>query len=317
MKLYFDHEFVEKWTVGFDELKAEMATYDLDELAEITWVSKEKIQKAARLYAASDNAAMQLGVAIDMQRTGVACCHAIVAMMALCKNIDQPGGNIIANPPFGVTAPGLGGWGIEKLEEIYPRTRENNVIGVDKWPLMKLGMLVDHPDDAADLLVERPNEVIRASIFAGDNTLPCMGTDPDKWKEGLGQLDFNICMDLWMTPTAFELCDVLLPVKTFPEKDSVRACLYNLGTTNHAIDPIGDCLSDAEIANLIASSFQQEMAYPTRMVVPRGRPGSLRGCIRLAPLERQRAARPGACWRDRLWRRHPLHALQGLQGKGW
>lgn len=272
----YDHEFVEKWCYGFDELAAEMAEYDLDELAEICWVPKEKIQKAARLYASSDNAAFQLGVAIDMQRTGFNCCHAIIAMMALCKNIDQPGGNIIANPPFGITAPGLGGWGIDKLEKLYPQIREKTVIGVEKWPLMKLGMLVDMPDDAATLMNERPGEVLRAAILIGENPLPNMATDPDYWKKGFEQLDFNVCLDLWMTPSAFELCEVLLPVKTFPEKDSVRCCLYNLGAISHCIEPVGEAKSDAEIINLIAERFEPELGWATEhecydeMVAPAG-----------------------------------------------
>ena len=259
----YDHEFVEKWTHGFDELAAAMAEYDMDYLCERCWVPREKVEKAARLYAASDNAAFQLGVAIDMQRAGVACCHAIVAMMALCDNVDVPGGNIIANPPFGVTAPGLGGFGVEILEKLHPGTREKHVIGVKDWPLMKLGMLVDFTDGVADTMITDEPEPLRAGFFMGTNTLPNMGQDPEKWKRGMERLEFNIIADLWMTPTAMELCDVFLPVKTYPEKQSVRACLYNLGTTNPVIDPIGDCKSDAEIINIVGSRFDKEVTFET------------------------------------------------------
>ena len=257
----YDKEFVEKWTFGFDRLKEVLAGYDLDELAEATWIPKEKIIKAAHLYAESNNAALQLGVAIDMQKDGVACAQALMSLMALCKNVDQPGGNIIANPPFGISAPGLGGWGIEKLEAIDPGVREKYVVGVDRYPLMKLGMLVDHPDDTLEMLLSGDPYKLRAGIFMGTNPLPNMAQDPERWLEAYNSLEFNVVLDLWMTPTAMEVCDVILPIKTFAEGESLRACLYNLGAINPCIDPVGECKSDAEIVNLIGSRFHKDIVF--------------------------------------------------------
>jgi anaerobic selenocysteine-containing dehydrogenase len=254
----YSHEFVEKWTHGFDKLKAAMDEYSFEELAETTWCDLEKIKKAARMYAAANNGAFQLGVAIDMQRTGVACAQALSDMMAICDNLDQPGGNIFAPPPFGIPHPGVGGWGVEKYSVEY---REKTVIGAEKWPLMKLGMLVDHPDDFAETLITEQPYKMHGGWMAGENPLPCMATDPYKWQKGLLKNDYNVCVDLWMTPSAMELCDLVLPVATFAEKDSIRCCLYNLATINKAIDNVGETKSDLEIINLLAERFEKQNGW--------------------------------------------------------
>ena len=55
----YDKEFVEKWTYGFDKLKERAQEFPPDKVEEITWVPKEKIIQAARLYAASKPAAIR------------------------------------------------------------------------------------------------------------------------------------------------------------------------------------------------------------------------------------------------------------------
>ena len=50
----YDHDFVEKWCYGFEQLAEAVEPYTLEKTAEITWVEPEKIEKAARMMAAAD-----------------------------------------------------------------------------------------------------------------------------------------------------------------------------------------------------------------------------------------------------------------------
>ena len=93
-KLY-DEEFIEKWTYGFDELKERVQEYPPEKVAEITWIPKEKIIEAARMYATSKPAAIQWGVAIDQSKECVPTLHALIALWTVTGNLDVPGGNII------------------------------------------------------------------------------------------------------------------------------------------------------------------------------------------------------------------------------
>ena len=61
----YDKEFVDKYTLGFDQLSAHIEDYPPERVEEITWVPADKIRDAARLYAESKPAAIQWGNGID------------------------------------------------------------------------------------------------------------------------------------------------------------------------------------------------------------------------------------------------------------
>ena len=62
----YDHDFVENWCYGFDELVERVAEYPTDKVAEICWLDEQDIIDAARMYAAAKPAGVQWGLAIDM-----------------------------------------------------------------------------------------------------------------------------------------------------------------------------------------------------------------------------------------------------------
>ena len=61
----YDHDFVENWTVGFAELEKHVSQYSPESVEEITWVPANLIRDAARLYATSGPAIIQVGNGID------------------------------------------------------------------------------------------------------------------------------------------------------------------------------------------------------------------------------------------------------------
>jgi len=61
----YDKDFVENWVHGWDEFVRRAKEYPLDRVEKITWVPREKIARAARLYATTKPAGIQWGVAIE------------------------------------------------------------------------------------------------------------------------------------------------------------------------------------------------------------------------------------------------------------
>ena len=90
----YDHDFVEKWCYGFDELTGRVQEYPPAKVAEITWVPEDQIVRAARLLATSKPAAMQWGLAVDMVKEALPAGQAIVGLFQITGNVDVPGGNI-------------------------------------------------------------------------------------------------------------------------------------------------------------------------------------------------------------------------------
>ncbi|MEW6664200.1 MAG: molybdopterin-dependent oxidoreductase [Thermodesulfobacteriota bacterium] len=248
-KLY-DEVFVEKWVHGFPQLKERARSYTPEKVADITWLPPEQIVRAARMYASSKPAAVQWGVAIDQSRECMSSIHAIIALMSITGNVETPGGNVI-QPPI----PGLPS--LTKPAE----QRAGNAIP-SPFPLSPASG--QHVID--QILTGRPYP-IHASWVQGTNTF-VTEADPRRVYHALQKIDFNVVVDLFMTPTALALADIVLPAVTYAEKDGLTLFpppLPYVGALNRAIDPIGEAKSDAEINLQLGKRLNPE-AWPWKDV---------------------------------------------------
>jgi anaerobic selenocysteine-containing dehydrogenase len=92
----YDREFVEKWTVGFEELKNHLGRHSLQELARISWIPEDKLFAAARMYAGTKPSAITWGLGIDLQ--GINAMQAVRArciLRAVTGNLDVAGGELL------------------------------------------------------------------------------------------------------------------------------------------------------------------------------------------------------------------------------
>ncbi len=250
----YDKDFVDKWTYGFDDLAKRAAEYPVEKVAEITWVPKEKILAAARLYAKSKPALIQWGLAIDMTKESLPAAHGMTALWDITGNIDVPGGNLLVEPPCGVTS--YFGWGSELIS---PEQFEKR-IGMDKYPMLRYGIPLASPDEILETLLTDKPYPLKACWFEANNPIACMSADPKKMYKALSRLDFVVVVDLFMTPTATAFGDIVLPAATFPERDGCRAVWYSAQTINK-VTQIGECKSDMEIDRLVGKRFNPE-AWP-------------------------------------------------------
>ena len=94
----YDTEFVDEWTIGFDELKKFIKEYPPEKVEAITWVSAETIREITRMYATTKPACISPRNALD-QHTNTSCTiRATDILMAITGNLDVAGENIIALP---------------------------------------------------------------------------------------------------------------------------------------------------------------------------------------------------------------------------
>ena len=250
----YDKEFVDKWTYGFDDLAKRAAEYPVEKVAEITWIPKEKIVEAARLYAKSKPAMIVWGLAIDMTREALPAAQGMTALWDITGNIDVPGGNLIVEPPCGVTS--YFGWGFELL----PPKQFGKRIGMDKYPLLEFGLPLANPDELLETMLTDKPYPLKACWFQTNNPLACMSADPKKMYKGLSRLEFVVVVDLFMTPTATAFADIVLPAAAYPERDGHRAVWYSVQTINK-VTQTGECKSDLEINRLLGKRLNPE-AWP-------------------------------------------------------
>jgi anaerobic selenocysteine-containing dehydrogenase len=253
----YDHDFAYNWCHGFDQLKERVQEYPPEKVAEITWVPKEKIIAAARFYATSKPASITWGLATDQKPNGVQHAHCLCALMAICGNIDVPGGILLGAPSF--AAPMWWGW------ETLPKEVQDKRLGYPEYPAVTTAISTVQPDLPLDAMETGQPYPLKMSWIMSSNPISCPTAAPERWNEAFKKLDFNVVCDLFMTPSASSFGDLFLPVAAFPEKDGIVCTHYAsivllVGAINKALQ-VGECKSDDEILLELGKRLNPE-AFP-------------------------------------------------------
>jgi anaerobic selenocysteine-containing dehydrogenase len=205
----FDAEFVTRWTVGFEELKALLEDYSLPKVEGITWVPQNEIRRAAHLYAETKPACVFLGQTLDQQTNTSQAIRAITTLIAVTGNLDVPGGNIILSPVSMAKSH-------VELHDRLPLEMAKKRLG-SEFPLTQFEFtrFAHSPSGFKAVLNETPYPVKAMLIMAANPAL----TDANSREvvAALEKLDFLAVADIFMTKAA-ELADVVLPACTFLEQ---------------------------------------------------------------------------------------------------
>ncbi len=251
----YDHDFVDRWTYGFDALAERCMEKSLDEIAEMTWVPKEKIIAAARLFATSKPASIVWGLAVDMQSQGTPCAQSIAALWTITGNLDVPGGVVYTAAPMGVNQPSAGAWGYyDLLSEEMQKKR----IGWEKYPMYRYGLTQAMPDMC---LEEAEAGRLKGLWIQSSNTIACMSCETERWYEALKQVEFCAAVDIFLNPTIQAYADIVMPVKTWAEKQGVRAHYYFLSAITGGIATEGEAESDCEINRRLGKRFDGDTKF--------------------------------------------------------
>jgi anaerobic selenocysteine-containing dehydrogenase len=258
-KLY-DEEFVRNWTHGFDQLKKRVQEYPPNKVAVITGVPEEQIVVAARVYAASKPAAVQWGVGLDQSIECVSSLQAIGALWSITGNMDVPGGNIIRGDVFKMSL-------ANPARDTDPLVKHKNRIGIGKYPFLDWAGQIPG-ESLIDQMESGKPYALKASWLQGTNTFVNSTADARRTYEAFRKLNFNVLVDLFITPTAMAFADIVLPAATYPERDGLYTPVGGVNCTatiNKAIEPIGECKSDMEI-NLELGRRLNPEAWPWKDV---------------------------------------------------
>jgi len=237
-----EREFVERYTIGFDDLIA-YVTGNLDGqekspawASQICGVPEETIIKLAREYAVAKPAALLPGLSIQRTLGGEETYRFTVALQAATGNIGKAGGS-------------SGGeiWG--KLPGIpFP-----------SLPVPDISMLPNIPVYSwADAVLEGGSGGYPSDIHAiysiGGNYLN-QGSDIKKNIRAFKRVDLVVTHDLFLTPTA-QFSDIVLPVTTSLEReDVIFPPDHYLFYSNQAIEPLYSCRNDYDIFCDLADRF--------------------------------------------------------------
>ena len=238
----YDGPFVNEWTYGFAELAEHVRQFSPAWAEPITWVPAEKIRAAARLFAQTKPAMLEWGCAIEHTPNCIQTVRALSMLPALTGNVDVPGGWV-----FGMH--GLGRFP-SLIENLTPEASAKR-LGSDRFKLLA-GEGADLPAAHIPTLLQAMREgkpyPVKAFLIFGNNTLTTYANSSDVY-DALTKLDFMVCADVFMTPTA-ELADIVLPAALWPEINELAGLptvAANVVLVNQRAVHIGECKSDEEI----------------------------------------------------------------------
>jgi anaerobic selenocysteine-containing dehydrogenase len=185
---------------------------------------------------------LEWGCAIEHTPKCIQTVRALSMLPAITGNVDVPGGWVFGMHGIG-RFPSL-------IEKLTPEANAKR-LGADRFKMLG-GEGADLPAAHIPTLLQAMREgkpyPVKAFLVFGNNTLTTYANASLVY-ESLMQLDFMVCADLFMTPTA-ELADIVLPAALWPEIDQLAGLptvAANVVLANQKAVRIGECKADEEI----------------------------------------------------------------------
>lgn len=240
----YDHDFVEKWCYGFEELAEACKEWTPERVQEVSWVDADALRGAARAFATSAPSTATWGVALDQSKASTQGAQCFLALVAICGYLDVPGGVTITKPTSFI-----GQWRYDMSDTLTPGMAEKHIVDpTGKYGLFNTGAAMGgvQGDTLLNWLEGMYKDVpgyydLHMCWIIGNNPLACMADQPMRWYEAMKNLDFIVAQDIFMTPTIMGLCDLVLPLSTFAEHDGLVTPNYGrnqhfIGAMNKAVE---------------------------------------------------------------------------------
>ncbi|MFJ3906794.1 molybdopterin-dependent oxidoreductase [Streptomyces sp. NPDC090025] len=196
---------------AFQRYAEACAAWPADRAARTTWVPEREIRALAADIAAAGSVAYYGWTGVAQSANAAQTERALACLRALTGSHDAPGGNLVAPPPPYRSATGL---------DHFPPGQREKALGLDRHPLGPQASGYVAMADVARAAEEGAPYPVRALIAFGSNLVVAQ-PDSDRTARALRALDFQVHLDLHLTPTA-DSADLVLPVNSPYEREALR-----------------------------------------------------------------------------------------------
>ncbi len=232
-----DKDYVEKYTVGYEELVGRARDYTPEKVAAITGIPAEDIRKLAREYATTRPSVIRIGVAVERHSGGGQTVRALTCLPALIGAWRHVGGGILQLPVWAFPVK----WdGLMRPDWIKPGTRVLN-----QW---KLGAAL-----TGELKLDPP---IKSLLVYNANPM-VVAPEQEKVIAGLARDDlFTVVSEHFITDTA-RYADIVLPATTQMEQHEIMFSWghFYLSLNQRAISPRGEAVPNTELFRRLAAAM--------------------------------------------------------------
>ncbi len=210
-----DRQYVEGYTENFEALKARVADFPPEKMADLCGVDADTIRAVARAYGRAERALILWGMGISQHVHGTDNARCLISLALITGQVGRPGTGL------------------------HPLRGQNNVQGASDAGLIPM-VFPDYQkvgDDGARARFEalwnttldpEPGltvvEIMNAALAGTIKGMYIMGenpamSDPDTnhVREAMAKMEHLVVQDIFLTETA-SFADVILPASAFPEK---------------------------------------------------------------------------------------------------
>jgi anaerobic selenocysteine-containing dehydrogenase len=272
-----DDDYIQKYTVGFEELKERVADWTPARAAVIVGLPEETIVRLAREYATTAPAVIRLNYGMQRHEGGGMAVRTVTCLPALIGAWRHASGGVLLSTS-GTYA--INSEQLERPDLIWnnPRTINMSAIGdallgfgrtvrwrkkADAGTGAELSVLPGgrsatsaHTTHEIEQVLTPLNPPIK-SIFVYNSNPVAVAAESQKVIAGFKREDlFTVVHEIFQTDTA-DYADILLPATTQLEQFDVHKSyghLYMLAN-NPAIDPIGESKPNSEVFRLLAEGM--------------------------------------------------------------
>ena len=248
----YDKEFVDKWTLGFDKLAERVKEYPPERVSEITWIPEQKLIDAARTMANNRPTNFTPSLGTCMHSNGMQNGRAIACLFGILGDIDAKGGTL-SNRFWDVMLD-------PEISKLDP-AEFNKILGDETKPLLSRMAAQPWPDAIWRAIHTGKPYPVKGMGFVADDA-PMAYENSQTILNALSELEFVFIKDYFITPTAAQVADLVLPTAHWSERESADEELYSdpcpVVIPQKAVEPPGEAWCDWQFWLELGKRFKPE-----------------------------------------------------------
>ncbi len=251
-----DQDFVKAHTLGYEEFRRHVSTFDAQTVSQQTGISVEQLHRLVHLIAGGKRVSFWWTMGVNQSYQGVRTAQSIINLALLTGNIGRPGtgansitgqSNAMGSRLFSNTTNLLGHRDFTSAED-RQCVAEILSIPVDRIPT-KNSLAYDQ------IMAGIESGHIRGLWVIATNTAHSW-IGSSRVRELLAKLDFLVVQDMYHSTDTARLADLVLPAAGWGEKEGTFInSERRVGTIKRASRAPGQALADFSILRLLADAW--------------------------------------------------------------
>jgi len=228
----YDHDFVERFTHGFDELAVYVERFAPDRVEAITGVPAATLRELAHAVGTAAGCSILMYTGLEYSNSGVQAIRAALTLQAIAGHLDSPGGKLIGSPDR---------LRLHRHVTSAP-TRGRPAIGAAEFPVFHELRREAHAGLLPRAILDGEPYPVRGMIVSGSSILTAW-PEPSRWRRALAALDLLVTINRFPTADS-AYADLMLPATTMFEIESYQEHHGHVELRRRIIEPLGEARND-------------------------------------------------------------------------